>query len=52
MGTNNELDELKQWIHQLEIRIVKLEQTIKFGGVILGIVPTALQLWQIFGAHK
>lgn len=44
----DELEHLKQWIHQLEIRIVKLESTIKFGGLLLGIVPTALQLWQIF----
>jgi hypothetical protein len=44
----DEVENLKQWIHQLEIRIVKLEQTIKLGGLILGVVPTALQLYQIF----
>ena len=43
-----ELEALKMYIHQLEIRLVKLEQTVKMGGLILGVVPTALQLWQIF----
>jgi hypothetical protein len=43
-----ELEALKIYIHQLEIRLVKLEQTVKFGGLLLGIIPTALQLWQIF----
>jgi hypothetical protein len=43
-----ELEQLKMYIHQLEIRLVKLEQTVKMGGLILGVVPTALQLWQIF----
>jgi|GEM_PF-5030017 len=45
---NDDLEALKIYIHQLEIRLVKLEQTIKFGGMILGIIPTGLQLWQIF----
>ena len=48
---NDDLEALKHYIHALEIRLVKLEQTIKFGGFILGVVPTALQLWQIFGKH-
>ena len=43
-----ELEALKMYIHQLEIRLVKLEQTVKFGGLVLGIIPTALQLWTIF----
>jgi len=43
-----DIETLKFYIHALEIRIVKLEQTVKFGGLILGIVPTALQLWTIF----
>jgi hypothetical protein len=45
---SEEIESLKQYIHQLEIRLVKLEQTVKFGGFLLGVVPTALQLWQIF----
>lgn len=48
---NAEIEALKVYIHALEIRLVKLEQTIKFGGLILGVVPTALQLWQIFVRH-
>jgi hypothetical protein len=46
-----DIETLKFYIHALEIRIVKLEQTVKFGGLILGVVPTALQLWQIFSKH-
>lgn len=48
--SNEYLEQLLAYIHALEIRIVKLEQTVKFGGLLLGVVPTALQLWQIF--HK
>ena len=43
-----ELDALRSAVHQLEIRIVKLESTGKFGGFLLGVVPTALQLWNMF----
>jgi hypothetical protein len=43
-----EVEALKMYIHSLEIRLVKLEQAVKFGGLLLGIVPTALQLYQIF----
>lgn len=45
---NHEIEALKMYIHSLEIRLVKLEQTVKFGGLLLGIVPTALQLYTIF----
>ena len=45
---NPEIEALKMYIHSLEIRLVKLEQTVKLGGLLLGIVPTALQLYQIF----
>ena len=48
---NDELETLKQYIHQLEIRLVKLESTVKFGGLILGTVPTLLQLYAIFVKH-
>lgn len=48
---NPELEQLKLYIHQLEIRIVKLEQTVKFGGAILGMIPILIQLWQFF-SHK
>ncbi len=44
----NDLEALKHAVHELEIRIVKLESTVKFGGFLLGVVPTALQLWNIF----
>ncbi len=43
-----QLDELIAQLHALEIRIVKLEFTVKAGGLLLGVIPTALQLWQIF----
>ena len=46
----SELEQLKIYIHQLEIRLVKLEQTVKIGGALLGVVPTLLQLYTIF--HK
>jgi hypothetical protein len=45
---NPEIEALKMYIHSLEIRLVKLEQTVKFGGLLLGLVPTVLQLYQIF----
>jgi hypothetical protein len=45
---NQEIEALKQYIHQLEIRLVKLESTVKFGGLLLGLVPTALQVYSIF----
>ena len=45
---NPEIEALKMYIHSLEIRLVKLEQTVKLGGLLLGIVPTALQIYQIF----
>jgi hypothetical protein len=44
----NDLEQLKVYIHQLEIRLVKLEQTVKLGGLLLGVVPTLLQLYSIF----
>lgn len=47
---NTEIEALKVYIHQLEIRLVKLESTVKFGGLIIGVVPTLLQLWNMF--HK
>mgnify|MGYP001595230393 CR=1 FL=1 len=44
----DELDALRDAVHALELRLVKLETTIKLGGFLLGVVPTALQLWTIF----
>lgn len=45
---NAEIEALKVYIHQLEIRLVKLESTVKFGGLLLGLIPTALQVYVIF----
>lgn len=45
---NAEIEALKVYIHQLEIRLVKLESTVKFGGLLLGLIPTALQVYAIF----
>lgn len=45
---NAEIEALKMYIHALEIRLVKLESTVKFGGLLLGLVPTLLQVYVIF----
>jgi hypothetical protein len=49
--SRDEVEALKGYVQSLEIRIVKLEMTIKVGGMLLGVIPTALQIYQIFWRH-
>lgn len=49
--SRDEVEALKAYVQALEIRIVKLEMTIKVGGLLLGVIPTALQVYVIFRGH-
>lgn len=43
----SELEKLKDSIHALDLRIVKLEQNIKIGVAVLGLVQFLLQAAQL-----
>lgn len=46
----DEIKALHDALHALEIRLVRLEALVKIGGSLMGVVPIALQLWQMW--HK
>ena len=48
--SNNEVEILRQQINELRDRVVRLETYIKVVGALVTIIPTAIQIYNMF--HK
>jgi hypothetical protein len=45
-----EANTIKLYIHALDQRVARLERALVIGGFMLGVVPTALQLYHMSGS--